>query len=100
MRALSGPRMASTVGLGLARICRIPGCRRVAVGFEMCDECRAQDLDLERHWREHSRTRAKRMERLNTVALVSLFVFLMSWLAIEACPRMWVAYKLWQLGSN
>jgi hypothetical protein len=103
MRAqLSGPRVGSLAGLGVARMCAVPGCRRVAIGFEMCDDCRAMDLDIERHWREKqlAKVQSRAARRLRTFALVSAFVVLMNWLAIEVWPRLWLAFKVWKLGSN
>jgi hypothetical protein len=78
--------------------CTVPGCDRSMCGGRdgMCVECAGMDSQYEGWYSEQHRAKRVRIgRRLRTAALVALFLVLMNWLAVEAAPRIWLAFKVW-----
>ncbi len=86
---------------GPAAECSVRGCGGTALaGNGMCVECAGMDRQYEEYFSvEQRRKRARIARRLESFAVVALFVVLMSWLVIELCPRLWVAVQLWRMGE-
>lgn len=93
-RAAMGPQV----------VCETRGCGRSVLGGEngMCVECADMDRQYDAWYaRRQVKQRERIGRRLRTTALVLAFVTLMSWLAMEMAPGLWVAFKVWHLsGSN
>lgn len=100
-------------GLALARpvlrgICGVEDCNGVTYGDEVCPRCR-EEIDALVRMAAEDRERVssafvvnarKVAKRIGDFAWLMLFVALMSWLAVEMIPRLWLAYKVWEMGSN
>lgn len=102
MRVMTERRRAVGFVCVQREICSIRGCgRRTMWASEMCEECAAMDREYDRYWSEEEQAKRKRLAyNLCTFAMLAAFVTAMSLLAIEMGPRLYVAFKVWQLGSN
>jgi hypothetical protein len=81
-----------------ASVCCVTDCGRSLAGGRdgMCVECAGMDENYEEYFaKQRRRQMSGAAERLKTTALVAVFVVLMSWLAVEAFPSIWFAFKMW-----